>query len=169
MISAGHVGIEVARRLVGQQQHGLVDERARDGHALLLAARELQRVGVHLVVQPHRLQGREGAPLLLLGGHGQDAQHEGDVLQDRLALQELEILEDDADRAAQLRDLALGDGGDVAAPDQDLPLRRQLLAEDQLQEGRLARARGAGEEAELALLDVQGDVGQREDSRSYCL
>ena len=46
----GHLRVEVAGRLVGQQQHRLVDEGARDGHALLLAARQLQRVGVHLVV-----------------------------------------------------------------------------------------------------------------------
>jgi hypothetical protein len=116
---------------------------------------------VHLVVQADRLQGGEGPALLLLDGHGQDAQHERDVLQDRLALQELEILEDDADGSAQLRDLALGDGGDVASPDQDLPLRGQLLAEDELQERGLARPRGPGEERELALLDVEGDVGER--------
>ena len=59
----------------------------------------------------------------------------------------------------------LGDRGDVAAAHQDLALRGQLLAEDELQEGGLARARGAGEEAELALLDVQGDVGERAATR----
>ena len=45
-----HVGtvaaVEVARRLVGEDQRGIVDERARDRDALLLAARE--RVGVLL-------------------------------------------------------------------------------------------------------------------------
>ncbi len=156
-----HLGVEVARGLVGQQQHGLVDERAGDGHPLLLAARELQRVGVHLVVQADRLQSGERAPLLLLRGHGQDAQHEGHVLEDRLALQELEVLEDDADGPPQLGDLPLRDRGHVAPADQDLPLRRQLLAEHELQEGGLARPRGPGEEAELALVDVQRDVGQR--------
>ena len=34
-------GVEVAGRLVGQQQRRLVDQRAGDGHALLLPAREL--------------------------------------------------------------------------------------------------------------------------------
>src|ERR1700722_10091109 len=33
--------VEVARGLVGQQQGRMVDEAARDGHALLLAAGEL--------------------------------------------------------------------------------------------------------------------------------
>jgi hypothetical protein len=35
------VVVEVAGRLVGQQQRGPVHQRARDGHALLLAAGEL--------------------------------------------------------------------------------------------------------------------------------
>ena len=35
------LGIEVAGRLVGQQQRRMVDERARHRHALLLAAGEL--------------------------------------------------------------------------------------------------------------------------------
>ena len=38
---AAAVGIEVARRLVGEHERGPVDERARDGDALQLAAREL--------------------------------------------------------------------------------------------------------------------------------
>jgi hypothetical protein len=32
------LGVEVARRLVGEQQRRMVDERTRDRHALLLAA-----------------------------------------------------------------------------------------------------------------------------------
>ena len=36
----GGVGVEVARRLVGQHQRRIVGQRAGDGRALLLAARE---------------------------------------------------------------------------------------------------------------------------------
>jgi len=157
-----HVGVEVAGRLVGQQQHRLVDQRACDRHALLLAARQLQGVGVHLVVQADRLQRRKGAPLALLRRHRQDLQHEGDVFQDRLALEQLEVLEHDADRAPERGDLGVGDGGDVAPTDQDLALRRQLFSEDELQERRLASPGGSRQEAELALLDVERDVGERE-------
>jgi hypothetical protein len=131
---------------------------ARDGHPLLLAAREPQRIRVHLVMEAHRLQRRERAPALLLGRHRQDAQHERDVLQDGLALEQLEVLEHHADRPPQLRDLVVRDRGHVAPADQDLALRGQLLAEDQLEEGRLARAGGPGQEAELALADVERDV-----------
>src|SRR5437879_5264175 len=37
------LGIEVARRFIGEQDRGLVDKRARDRDALLLAAGQLRR------------------------------------------------------------------------------------------------------------------------------
>ena len=46
MISRLFLRVEVAGRLVGQQDRGVVDQRARDRDALLLAARELARVVV---------------------------------------------------------------------------------------------------------------------------
>ena len=96
------------------------------------------------------------------GGHAEDAQDEGHVLEDGLALEELEVLEDDADRAAQLRDLAVGDGGDVAPAHQDLALRGQLLAEDELEERRLARARTARSGSRTRPCStLQGHVGER--------
>jgi hypothetical protein len=33
----GHVGIEVAERFIEQEQHGMLDQRSSEGHALLLA------------------------------------------------------------------------------------------------------------------------------------
>ena len=50
--------LRVERRgdLVAQQHRGLHGQRAGDGHALLLAAGELARVGVELVGQADRCQ-----------------------------------------------------------------------------------------------------------------
>src|SRR5438105_7052688 len=45
---ASLVGVEVARRLVGQDDLGVRHHRARHAHELLLAARELARVEVLL-------------------------------------------------------------------------------------------------------------------------
>src|SRR5690606_39462043 len=45
------VVVEVARRLVGEEDGGAADEGARDGDALLLAARELARVVVEPVAE----------------------------------------------------------------------------------------------------------------------
>src|SRR5271169_2857635 len=59
----GHVRVEVARWLVGEEQDRLVDEGAGDGNALLLATRQLEGIRMHLVMQAHRFQRRKSAPL----------------------------------------------------------------------------------------------------------
>jgi hypothetical protein len=53
---ADQLGVERARDLVEQHHLGAHGQRAGDGDALLLAARELRRVGVELVAQPHLLE-----------------------------------------------------------------------------------------------------------------
>ena len=54
----------------------------------------------------------------------------------------------------------LGSVADVAPGLEDAALVGVLLAQQQPQEGRLARTRRADEEDELALVDVEGDVLQ---------
>ena len=51
MISWLVCGVEVAGRLVGQDDVGVVDQRPGDGHALLLAAGELRGPVVEPVAQ----------------------------------------------------------------------------------------------------------------------
>src|SRR5687768_11410165 len=48
--------VEVARGLVGEDDRGLVDERARDRDALPLSARQLGRGVRHAIAQTHLLQ-----------------------------------------------------------------------------------------------------------------
>ena len=50
------VRIEVARRLVGQQQARAIDQRAADRHPLLLPARHLRRLVMDSVGQPDAVQ-----------------------------------------------------------------------------------------------------------------
>src|SRR5262249_27375512 len=52
----GGLRVEIAGRLVGQDQLRVVDERARDGDPLLLAARELARLVVVPVGEAHDLE-----------------------------------------------------------------------------------------------------------------
>ena len=54
----GRDPVEVARGLVGHDQGGVGRERARDGHPLLLPARELPRGVVHAVLEPDQPQDR---------------------------------------------------------------------------------------------------------------
>ena len=54
--------VEVAGGLVGEKQNGLVDQGARDGDALALAARELARTVPRPLSQTHLFQGGQGTP-----------------------------------------------------------------------------------------------------------
>ena len=49
----GDFGIDIAGGLVGQQQIGPRHHRARNRHALLLAARKRGRARLHAVAKPH--------------------------------------------------------------------------------------------------------------------
>ena len=109
----GQDRVERGDRLIGQDQLGLLHQGAGDAHPLLLAAGE--RVGAHvrLVGQPDLLQAGHG-PLVVVGGEVvEQAQERVDVAQaagqdighHRRALDQVELLEDHADLAADLAQL----------------------------------------------------------------
>ena len=104
-------------------------------------------------------RGEDAAPDLL-AADADDLEGHGDVVEDRPVEHEPEVLEDDAHGPAQRVDPAVGDLEDVDAVDEDLALGRQDLAEDRLEERRLARAARPGDEVEVAVVDLEGDVGQ---------
>ena len=96
------LGVEVAGGLVGQQQRRVVDEGAGDRHALLLAARQLVGVVVELGGEADEAQDvRHLAPDLLarLADH---LERVGHVVVDRAVREQLVVLEDHADVAAQV-------------------------------------------------------------------
>jgi Protein of unknown function (DUF1602). len=87
-------------------------------------------------------------------------EREGHVLPDRLGRQELEVLEDDPDLAAHLRDLATPEAGDVLTVEDDLAACRDLIADEQFDERGLTGAGWPDKEDEVALGDDQVDVAQ---------
>jgi len=99
------------RRLIGQQDRRLVDERSPDRRALLLAAGELVGQAVALAVNAHRVQharDRAGDDLPVeRAGHPQAV---GQVLEDGLVADQPEVLEDHSAAAAQVRHLPARDG-----------------------------------------------------------
>src|SRR5207244_10722881 len=64
----------------------------------------------------------------------------GDVLEGRLVRKELEVLEHEADHPPQIRDLCRTHPADVLASDDDLARSRLFFADQDPQEGRLARS-----------------------------
>src|SRR5204862_7486248 len=73
---------------------------------------------------------------------------------------QLEILEHDPDRAPEVGKLRIRKNADVPSVDDDLSLARQLVAKEQPQERRLARAGRSGQEDELPLVDRERHVGE---------
>src|ERR687895_1631808 len=88
------VGVEVPGWLVADEERRVVDERARDRDALLLAARELLRTRVHLVREPDEVQNLGHLPADLRARLALDAERVADVLRGGAIREELEVLED---------------------------------------------------------------------------
>ena len=134
--------VEAAGRLVGEQQHRPDDERAREGDALLLAARKHARIVAQPLAQadPAQHLGRQRArvvsPLQL------ERQH--DVLERIQVGEQLKALEDEADLGGADRGaLVLVDREQVDAVEANRSGGRRVEPGDQRQQRALARPRGA--------------------------
>ena len=141
---AADLRVEVRGRLVGEQDRRLARQGPGDRDALLLAAGEIARQEALAVGQAHGVEhalglGPRGGALEAL-----DVQRVLDVLERRERGEEVELLEDEADRLLADRRQPCRPGGvDLLAVDDDPPgARREDAAEDREQR-RLARARTA--------------------------
>ena len=89
--------VKVAGRLVGKHHLGVRDERARDAHALLLAAGHLVRKVVHAVLESHAAEHF----LCLQQSHVRvdalEHQRHGDIFRRRQLRQQVVGLEDKSD------------------------------------------------------------------------
>ena len=91
------LGVEGAGGLVGQQDLGVVDEGARDGDALHLAARHLRGLLVDVLLQADPFEGVEGALASLGARDARQGQGQLDVRQHGLVGNQVVGLEDEAD------------------------------------------------------------------------
>ncbi len=100
--------VEGSQGLVHENQGRLEDQRPRQGHALLLAARELLGAAVFEALELHQLQDGGGPAADLVPGQLAPPQGEGDVLGDALVGEKGVILENDPDVAPKRRNAAQG-------------------------------------------------------------
>src|SRR5215216_3545664 len=167
-----HLRVERGRGLVEQHEFGVHGQRAGDRDALLLAAGEVGREGVRLLGQPDALQqpvgplagGRLLQPLHLDRRHGQ-------VLHDGLVGEQVELLEHHPDLRAHAVDV-LACAGERGAVEAHVALVDPLEPVDAAQHGRLAGARGAGDDHDLPAVDRQIDPVQHQvvaEALSYSL
>ena len=160
---ADHLGVERGCRLVEQHDLRLHHERAHDGHTLLLAAGELDGIGVGTVLKADTAQQLQG---LFRGHFTRHTEHlfrrQRHILQDGPVREEVEMLEDHAHLPAQLVDVDLF-LRDIDAVEQDRSARRRLQQVQAAQERALAGAGGADGRDDIALPDIDGDAVQRAD------
>ena len=160
VISVVFDGIQVPGRLVAEQDLRIVDQRSSDGCALLLAARKL--VGIHaaLVRQADEVEDARHLPHHVAGMRPGYLHREGDVLPNGFVGKQFEILEDDAEVAAQRRNSVAAQTVDANAVHDDFAGRRSGLPVKQTQETRFAGSRMTDEEDEVALADLEAYVVQ---------
>ena len=161
----GGLRVEVARRLVGQDELRVVDQRPRDRDALLLAARELARLVVLAARRAPRSRRHRRAfssrsrARVAVGGVDQ---RQLDVLERRGAGEQVEGLEHEADLpVADLGALVAVEPRDVDAVEEVAARRRPVEAADDVHERALAGARRAHDRDELARRDRERDAVER--------
>jgi hypothetical protein len=136
-------------------------ERPGDGHALLLAPRELGGPVLEPVPEPDRLQGLGGQPAALAPSQPPVDQGQADVGHRRGPGQQLEALEDEADDpVADRGQLVPGQPGHVPPVEPQRPRGRPVQPAQQPEQGRLARPARPHDGHRVAPLDHQVDPVQ---------
>src|SRR5258705_12828805 len=154
----GHLVVQVAGGLVGQEQARRLDDGPRQRGPLRLALRELvgKRLGPR--GESDRLERGERLGGDVAPSRAQHAQHEGHVLEDGAPGQELRDLEHDADGPPQARDLGSAERGAVEAGHVDIALGGHFRRVEEPEQGGLARAAGPAQDDEFPLGDMEGHV-----------
>ena len=155
--------VQVAGRLVRQEDGGLVDQGAGNRHPLLLAARELVREVIHPVVEPDRVQHLASPRVTRRSVHaGAVEQGELDVVEGGGPRQQVEALEHEADLpVAHLGQLVAREPGDIPAVEQVVAAGRPVEAAEDVHERRLAGPGRSGDRDELAGLDGEAHAPER--------
>ena len=153
---AAELEIQRAQRLIQQQHIRLVNQRARNRHALLLAAGKAGNAALFKARQTDQRQHAAdllgGLFLILLT----QIRAEGDVLRDVQMREERVALEHGVDRALIRRQ-----ADDVLPFIEDFAAGRLFKAADAAQQRRLAAAGGAEQRHKLVFADVDAHAAQR--------
>jgi hypothetical protein len=160
------VGVQVARRLVGQHQGRVGHQGAGHGHALLLAAGELVGPVVGAPFQADLVQ-PFGRPRFGRGRpHAVEGDGQGGVLQRVEHRDEVEELEDEADAAAaDFGQLGVRQVAQVVAVNQHRAAGGPVQPAQQVEQRGLAATARPHDGHELARLDLQRDAIERRHGR----
>ena len=142
--------IEGGKRLVEQQNRGAHHQGARQGHALLLAARQRAHRPIALRVEPNQRDDLADAAFHLFARHARDPGPVRNVLAHRHVREQAIALENHVGRSCvrtQRRH--------VLTLDVDAAARRTDEAPDRAQKGRLATSRRPENREEVSCINVE--------------
>src|SRR5499427_9786044 len=154
----GGFGVEVAGRLVSEQDAGLVRDPARDCDPLLLATRQLRRHAGRLVAQAHHFEGVERAFPGPLDAEVCELEWQEHVLQRSQMREQLVALEDATELASEPGDVPTPQFAEVDAVHLSPPRPGTQTAVEQVEQGRLPHSGRALYANELASDDLQRHV-----------
>ena len=153
-----HVGIEIPRRLIGNEKRRPINERSRDGDALLLAARQHPGRQITFFRQPDKLEHSVDTPPRLTRGHPDGPLAKSNIIEHRPAWQQLEILKHDTDSSPETREFLAAKSRDISASDKHLPPVGNLRAIEEGEQRGFSRAARARDEYKLAPPHLEIDV-----------
>src|SRR5262245_49027777 len=157
----GRLPVEVAGRLVGDDEHRIGHQRARDRHALLLAAGKLGGVVAHAIGEADERQHGLDVLASRAPAEGSKGQRQLDVLERGQHRHQVVKLEHEPDRPrAPVGKLGLRELRDVDAVDQDRARVGLVDPGNEVEQRRLARARRPHQAEEVAALHVEREVVQ---------
>jgi hypothetical protein len=153
--------VEVAGRLVGQENAWAVDQRPGDGHSLPLPAGELVGTVIHPISQSH-LGERLGSEIpTFLGAYAGIHQRQLHIVQAGGPGQQVEGLKDETDLLVpDPGQLIVFQFGDPVSVEPVLTGCRAVQAADEIHQGRLAGARWPHNRNELVFPDGEIDASQ---------
>ena len=156
----GHARIDVAGRLVRDEEVGPRDDRARDGNALLFPAGQRRRARGAGPGQADPFDHVADRPGQVILACPREPQRQRDVVEHVEMRDQPEVLEHDADAAAQGGPLRSVERNGIVTEQRDGPARRFLREVKQLEQGSLARPARPGQEMELPRMQCKADVGE---------
>ena len=157
--------VEAGNRFVGQDDLGLLRERARNADALLLAARQFVGATPGFVGQVNTAQHVLCDVHVFLAEKVEDAAHPGalrqpscqDIGNDRESIHKIELLEDHRNSGSDAAKLFPADS---LVADTHLASRRVLQSVHETKQGGLARATGTQNNGETTRCDLGVDALQ---------
>src|SRR5205823_5679611 len=142
--------VERAGRLVGQDDARAIHDRAGDGDALLLAARELVRMMLEARAEADPFERFYRALFAFAAADAGVDERELDVLDRARAGEQVEVLEDEAEEViARFGELAFVHARDFATGEEIAAAGRAIEAADHVHQRRFAGARRAHDGDEL--------------------